>query len=70
MHLVPARDPHDLMRRAPNWFDFKNGKPFGRESNGRDGELGLFKYEFITKQGEMRIAVEYGARSPRPTRSA
>ena len=47
------------MRRAPNWFDFKTGKPFGWESNGRDGELGLFKHEFITKQGEMKIAVEY-----------
>ena len=46
------------MRRAPNWFDFKNGKPFGWESNGRDGELGLFKYEFIDG-GEMKIAVDY-----------
>jgi hypothetical protein len=59
MYLVPARDPYDLMRRAPQWFDFKNGKDLGWESNGRDGELGLFKYEFISKQGEMKIAVEY-----------
>jgi hypothetical protein len=43
MYLVPARDPYDLMRRAPQWFDFENGKELGWESNGRDGELGLFK---------------------------
>ena len=58
VYLIPGSCPYELMRRAPEWFDFKNGKDLGWVANENSGKPGYFKYEF-TKQGKMPVALEY-----------
>jgi hypothetical protein len=60
MQLHGERCPYEVMRRAPDMFDFKAGKFLGYEQTGREGELGLFKNELLDDGVEERI-VEYCA---------
>ena len=53
-----CRCPYELMQRAPEWFDFKNGKDLGWKGNSNSGIPGYFKYEFV-KAGKMQVALEY-----------
>ncbi|MGV2388229.1 MAG UNVERIFIED_CONTAM: DNA polymerase [Microcystis novacekii LVE1205-3] len=66
VYLIPGSCPYELMRRAPEWFDFKNGKDLGWVANENSGKPGYFKYEFIHKgdkndplNGQMDVALEY-----------
>ena len=63
-YLLPGSCPCELMRRAPEWFDFKNGKDLGWVANENSGKPGYFKYEFIHKgdkndplNGQMDVAL-------------
>ena len=56
--LENCRDPYELMCKAPEWFDFKNGKPIGWRENENSSVPGYFKYEFI-KKGTQYAALEY-----------
>ena len=53
-----CRDPYELMCRAPEWFDFKNGKALGWRENTNSSQPGYFKYELI-KKGRMQVVTEY-----------
>ena len=46
------------MCRAPEWFDFKNGKALGGRENDNSAQPGYFKHELI-KKGRMQLALEY-----------
>ena len=44
VYLIPGSCPYELMQRAPEWFDFKNGKDLGWVANENSGKPGYFKY--------------------------
>jgi hypothetical protein len=61
VHFPNERDIGEIMKRAPDLFDYKAGKFLGWEQTGREGQLGLFKNEKVGKvehNGEMVDAEE------------
>ena len=56
--IANCRDPYELMCRAPEWFDFRNGKGLGWRENDNSALPGCFKYELI-KKGRMQVVTEY-----------